>query len=916
MVGSRTGADAGRASRRRRLRIGSGVASLGVAFAAGIALIPSTPGFADSQTQAVAVDIQAYVPDAGPDAYQADACSQGNCQSPDPISVHIGATPDQQGPLAGAGQSQPGSTYHSLFHIELSALPQGASVSSLVLKLTITNPSITPADNYADQNQSPAAAGAAAALDAYPLSTPLQPSFSGCSASASCNAPAPDTNGPHVVGLPVKDASGNVTGFTFDVGPMLTYWQAKNQNTGLAIVPDLAATAAENQVWAISFERSLATVEATFASSSAASAPLSGGGAPAPFVPSSSSSGSSLSGISGAPLTPSTPASTPAPRATPRPTPAPAAVGAVPASGGGAGAGMIPVWLLVLGVSLAASVALLAQPVAAALTGSGGLRMGLLNEFKLHPRVVGVAGALLIWSSAWGAYASTHAPVISGGGAPLATVGGGGSSSSNIPGYSPGTVATPGATGSGAAGGSSGGGGGGTVNGAPVGAAAFAGANTPTAPQAHLFSGPDETVGVTNNAIYMCAHAALTFGPAFNIGASDLNVFWDMVDDPAQDPYPHTTGQAGIYNRLVLNPTTSPESPGINVVDDGYQPSKAVGAAQSCQTQPHGDFFLLSGIGFDQIPAVRVWAEQNHVLYIHHIATQQGTAGMQYSFTMLPTLETVGTQFGQYYLTHMSGEKIGIIERNSSNWAPGVATFKQTLAAAGQSNNIGPDDPVSNNQSQYQKEIADMCNPTKKMDAVLIWENALAADEIIQQANQQGCNPKWLLFPFNLTLYTLNSGGADTSQMQGMVPWPAYTCPSQRPANYFAGAPAPFREEVSLFEKMYAKYDGGQTGRNDGSANSGANLCGYGGDLLFGTFEAWRQVAQLLVDCGVNCTRDGIAGLMLNGYRSQVGANCPVDFSGGDHHHGGADEDLYATEAGPSQRIWYDPGRFCQASIS
>ena len=185
---------------------------------------------------------------------------------------------------------------------------------------------------------------------------------------------------------------------------------------------------------------------------------------------------------------------------------------------------------------------------------------------------------------------------------------------------------------------------------------------------------------------------------------------------------------------------------------------------------------------------------------------------------------------------------------------------------------------------------------------VLIWENALAADEIIQQSADQGYNPKWLLFPFNLTLNTLNSSGVDTSQMYGMVPWPAYACPSERPANYFGGNTV-YQEEVQKFEAEYAKRD------------PNANLCGDGGDLLFGTWEAWRQVAQLLVDCGPNCTRDGIAGLMLHGYKTQVGANCPVDFAGGDGHHGGSDEDIYATEPGTTQRVWYNTG-FCENNIS
>ncbi|HUY64193.1 MAG TPA: ABC transporter substrate-binding protein [Acidimicrobiales bacterium] len=884
---------------RRRLRLGSGLVSLATAVLAGVALVATPAAQAQTQTRAVAADIQGYVPDAGPDAYQVDSCSQANCGSPDPISVHVGATPDAQGPLASGG-STPGATYHALFHLELSAIPQGATVSSLVVTLTIHNDPTEPQDNVANGTTGPAAAAAAAALVAYPLSMPLTPSFAGCSTSVNCAAPTPDTNGPQVVGLPVKDAQGNVTSFSFDVGPMLPYWQTKGQNTGFAVVPNLATTASENEIWAIAFERELTAVSATYSlppTSVGATGSGSTTNGPSPSASTPSSFGSGPVGTTVSPVTPPTVAPVPSHPSSLRPMPVRAPV--TPSPSGGSGSGL-PMWLLVLGISLAASVALLAKPVSTALQGGTGLRAALGKELTLHPSIAGVAGTVLIWSSAWGAYATTHEPTAVGGGSTQAASAGHGPAS-GVPTYNPGVANTTGTV-AGTAGGTSAGGSGvsHTVTTVPAGAAAFAGANTPVAPLDHLYSGSDETVGLTNKSIQLCAHAALTFGPAFNIGASDLNVFWQMVDDPADDPYPHTAGQAGIYNRQVLNPATSPPSPGINIQDDGYQPSKAVQAAQACEGQPGGDFFLLSGIGFDQIPAVRVWAEQNHMLYIHHIATQQGTAGLQYSFTMLPTLETVGRQFGQYYLAHMNGLKIGIIERNSSNWSPGIATFKQTLAAAGEQNNIVADDPVTNNQSEYPQQIADM--HTKGAQVVFIWENALAADEIIQQSANQGFNPKWLLYPFNLTLYTLNQSGVDTSQMYGMVPWPAYACPSERPSNYFGGNTT-YQEEVLKFEAEYAKRD------------PNANLCGDGGDLLFGTWEAWRQVAQLLVDCGANCTRDGVAGLMLHGYKQQVGANCPVDFSGGDGYHGGSAEDIYATEPGSTQRIWYNTG-FCENNVS
>ena len=896
-------------STHRRLRIMLGTVLLAFSALMVIAAIPVTTTYAEDQP--TAFDQQAYVPDAGADQYQADAlsgggCSSSQCPAPDPNAIHVAATPNQ-------------STYHSLLHLELDQF-KGQSVSAIVVKLSVLTPATSAQDNVNT---------AAALLDAYPLATKMDPAFDGCTTSAQCPAPSVDTKGPKVVGkFAETDSSGNPTAVTFDVGPMLSYWQTKGVNTGFAVVPDAGATTTP---WAISFDRTQATATVTVQTAASSSSPASSQPAVAPTSSGSSSSSNFNGGGGGSVSVPVTvptvaPAATPAATAKPSPSHAPAAAATVPATTGGGGnpANGVPLWLVILGISLAASVALLAQPVSQALSTTAGLRLGLMRELKIHPRMFAVAGTLLVWSAGWGAYsgatgagqlnAGSHGPVASAN-----------SGNSSLPNYSPdlgssaSASAAPGSTAGGTSGGgSSSSGGGGTINGAPVGAAAFtAAANVPNAPEAQLYTGADNTVGITDTTIQLCAHAALTFGPAFNIGAADLNVFWQMVNNPATDPYPHTPGQGGIYNRKIVQPGGAD---GIAIQDDGYQPSKAVQAATACQQQSGGDFFLLSGIGFDQIPNVRVWAEQHHVLYLHHIATQQGTAGLQYSFTTLPTLEQIGTQYGQYYLTHLKGKTLGIIERASSNWSPGIAAFKSALQAAGVSLAIiKKDDQVSNNQGDYSKEIIDMktANNGGPVDAVMIWENALAADQIIQQSANQSFTPQWLGFPFNLTLYTLNQAGngSQTMQqeiqgMQGLIPWPAYTSSAARCKSGGSGITrtdsdyAQYRTEIQQFESTYASLD------------PSANMCGDGGDLLFGTWEAWKQVADILLKCGPNCDRNKIAGLMLGGYKSSnVGANCPVDFSGGDHHHGGAGgEDVYATKPENGGPGWVNTG-YCEATI-
>src|SRR5258708_37020526 len=170
---------------------------------------------------------------------------------------------------------------------------------------------------------------------------------------------------------------------------------------------------------------------------------------------------------------------------------------------------------------------------------------------------------------------------------------------------------------------------------------------------------------------------------------------------------------------------------------------------------------------------------------------------------------------------------------------------------------------------------------------VFIYENALAAEQFIQQSSNQGWNPQWLMFPFNLTLETLHQAGVDTSRMDGVIPWPSYTCNSSGDPRFAA-----YKAELQRFEAAYAQYD------------SGANLCGDGGDLRFGTWLAWGQTYDLLYQCGPACTRNNIAGLMQSGYHATVGANCAVDFRGGDRHHRGGPGDLYKVETGNGNPGW------------
>ncbi len=189
--------------------------------------------------------------------------------------------------------------------------------------------------------------------------------------------------------------------------------------------------------------------------------------------------------------------------------------------------------------------------------------------------------------------------------------------------------------------------------GRPPGGTSGGGQTTKTGKDVVLWTGADNTKGITSNSITMCAHAALTYGAAFNTTKDDFNVYWSAVNDAG-----------GIFGRKV----------DVTYENDNYTPTDAITAATNCEAK--NPFMLIGGIGFDQIPAVRNWAEDHKMLYLHHAATVKGSEGKKYSFTALPTVEKLGEAFGELALQKYKGKKIGIIHRDSVNWDPGYDAFK------------------------------------------------------------------------------------------------------------------------------------------------------------------------------------------------------------------------------------------------
>jgi hypothetical protein len=407
------------------------------------------------------------------------------------------------------------------------------------------------------------------------------------------------------------------------------------------------------------------------------------------------------------------------------------------------------------------------------------------------------------------------------------TTNGGTGSAGSTGGTSGGVAGSTGATtGAGTTGGSSGATAGGGAGGASGGSA-----------RARLFTAAEDTIGITKTSIHLCAHAALTYAKAFNTDVKDLSVFWDALN----------AEKGGIFGRKV----------DLSFYDDAYDPIKAQAAAVQCiDSKP---FLMEGGIGFDQIPAVRNVAEQKHQLYLYHTATVKGSAGLKYSFTELPTVERMGEGFAQLALQKYKGKRIGIIKRDSVNWEPGVTAFKKMAKANGL--NVVAESAEKASAGNYSNSIALMKG--KQVDVVWVWLNALESSEVIQQMKGQNYNPNVMVFPFNLTTQTL-AVNSTNPPLDGVAMYPAYSFQD------YSGSFSSYADDMKEFERQYATYD------------SGANLRGAGGDLLFLNWVGQKALAVQLQLCGPDCTRNKFVDVLQGYHATPTSSACKIDFTTGD----------------------------------
>jgi len=134
------------------------------------------------------------------------------------------------------------------------------------------------------------------------------------------------------------------------------------------------------------------------------------------------------------------------------------------------------------------------------------------------------------------------------------------------------------------------------------------------------------------------------------------------------------------------------------------------------------------------------------------------------------------------------------------------------------------------------------------------------------------------------TLMTLGSD-AMNPPLDGVAMYPAYSNKD------YSGSFSSYADDMKQFEAQYAKYD------------SGADLTGIGGDLLFLNWVGQKALAVQLTQCGADCTRNRMVDV-LESYTGQTPTHtaCPLDFSG-DGHRGSDRLNFMTTYTSPSGKV-------------
>lgn len=394
-------------------------------------------------------------------------------------------------------------------------------------------------------------------------------------------------------------------------------------------------------------------------------------------------------------------------------------------------------------------------------------------------------------------------------------------------------------------------------------------------PIADIWPPDQDRVGLSANQMKLCMHFAAVLGPAFDNSTQDEDVYWRVVND-----------SGGIFGRKVS----------IRFTDDAYTAGGTTIALDQCKED--NPFLYLGGVGFDQAPAGRTWAESNRLPYLYNMAAAAGN--LKYSFSFLPTIETNGGTLGQFAASRFQGKKVGAIYVDTDNWRSGFQEFDKELKKRGM--RVEPEHSykiVNNNHPDFGQFIAQM--QRDGIQLVLPYINALAVSRFIAQADAQSFHPL-LVHPDGFDLVTdivgnrppsrYGSSGDGVDHMRNFAGiYAAWTSMA-----YEIGPPAEkdnrsvaWYSEMQAMKAAYNKYGV----KSDDRVN----------DIDWMFWQYSKALHQMLLACSKDCSRNILAGLMLTGYKQEI-LGCPVDFSLGAGRVGGHYHHIYQSQPAGLRSYW------------
>lgn len=385
----------------------------------------------------------------------------------------------------------------------------------------------------------------------------------------------------------------------------------------------------------------------------------------------------------------------------------------------------------------------------------------------------------------------------------------------------------------------------------------------------------EDHTGITNTTIKLCAYAPFLLGDALGIKPSNQDVYWRMANDT-----PGPDGKRGIRGRQVE----------MVFKDDQSSNSGAVVAAEGCLQA--GAFAMMSGGGIDQTIPVRSFAEKRRIPFFYTTATEVGLQGLRYSFGFLPSSEYISRRVGEFATTRYPTRRHGIVYVNTPTWTGGRQTYLDELKERG----VSPafDQPLSSSNGLYLNQVLEL--KRAGVEVLYLHVNPLEWFRFVNQATEQDYRPLFLgEFPTNTLLRSIGSAidgrsGNPPAQMISVIP--AYD---------LMDTSLPHYPEIKRMRDAYAKY-----------------LNKEPTDIDWGFWLGFRALHQTLYDCGSNCTRSRLIGMLESGYRATIPPLCEINFAtfpAYKGHLGGSQVNLFEASYRPGKGSYWRQPATCASNF-